>query len=140
MKACTEHRLDSISLKFQDGFAVTVILASEGYPAKYEKGKTISFGKVPASKFGLSESSTELTGAPDVVVFHAGTKQSNNDIVTVGGRVLAVSAYAPTLNEALEAVYAGVEQVTFEGKTFRRDIAYRYVFVFTCSDSFLTQN
>jgi phosphoribosylamine--glycine ligase/phosphoribosylformylglycinamidine cyclo-ligase len=66
-----------------------------------------------------------------VVVFHAGTKQLTDDIVTDGGRVLAVSAYAPTLNEALEAVYAGVEGVAFEGKTFRRDIAHRYAFFFT---------
>lgn len=73
------------------------------------------------------------------MIFHAGTKQSNGDIVTVGGRVLAVSAYAPTLNEALEAVYAGVEQATFEGKTFRRDIAHRYVFILTYLNS-LTQN
>ena len=51
MKACAEHRLDSISLNFQDGFAVTVVLASEGYPGKYENGKKISFGEVPASKF-----------------------------------------------------------------------------------------
>lgn len=55
MKACAEHRLDSISLNFQDGFAVTVILASEGYPGKYEKGKKISFGKVPAGEFNLLE-------------------------------------------------------------------------------------
>ena len=61
-----------------------------------------------------------------MVVFHAGTKQLKDDIVTTGGRVLAVSAYAPTLDRALEAVYAGVEEVTFEGKTFRRDIAHRY--------------
>lgn len=66
-----------------------------------------------------------------MVVFHAGTKQLTDDIVTDGGRVLAVSAYAPTLNEALEAVYAGVEGVAFEGKTFRRDIAHRYAFLFT---------
>jgi phosphoribosylamine--glycine ligase/phosphoribosylformylglycinamidine cyclo-ligase len=51
MKACTEHRLDSVSLKIQDGFAVTVVLASEGYPGKYEKGKKISFGTVPAGEF-----------------------------------------------------------------------------------------
>lgn len=66
-----------------------------------------------------------------MVVFHAGTKQSNDDIVTDGGRVVAISVYAPTLNEALETVYAGVEEVAFEGKTFRRDIAYRCAFVFT---------
>jgi phosphoribosylamine--glycine ligase / phosphoribosylformylglycinamidine cyclo-ligase len=137
MKACAEHRLDSVSLKIQDGFAVTVILASEGYPGKYEKGKNISFGKVPASEFKLLEPSAKLTGKPDVVVFHAGTKQSKEDIITAGGRVLAVSAYATTLNEALEAVYAGVEEVTFEGKTFRRDIAHRYAFLPTYPDYFL---
>jgi phosphoribosylamine--glycine ligase/phosphoribosylformylglycinamidine cyclo-ligase len=126
MKACAEHRLDSVSFTIQDGFAVTVVLASEGYPGKYEKGRKISFGKVPASEFGSSEPSAKLTRELDVVVFHAGTKQSKEDIVTAGGRVLAVSAYAPTLNEALEAVYAGVEEVMFEGKTFRRDIAHRY--------------
>ena len=64
------------------------------------------------------------------MVFHAGTKKVINDIVTDGGRVFAVSAYAPTLNEALEAVYAGVEEVAFEGKTFRRDIAHRCAFFF----------
>ena len=131
MKACAEHRLDSVSLKIQDGFAVTVVLASEGYPGKYEVGKKISFGTVPTSEFKFLELSAKLTGEPDVVVFHAGTKQLKDDIVTAGGRVLAVSAYAPTLNEALETVYAGIEEVTFEGKTFRRDIAHRYAFFFT---------
>lgn len=136
MKACAEHRLDSVLLKIQDGFAVTVILASEGYPGKYEKGKNISFGKVPASEFKLLEPSAKLTGKSDVVIFHAGTKQSKEDIITAGGRVLAVSAYAATLNEALEAVYAGVEKMTFEGKTFRRDIAHRYAFLSTYPDFF----
>lgn len=60
------------------------------------------------------------------MVFHAGTKQSGDDVVTAGGRVLAVTAFAPTLKEALEIVYKGVDQVTFEGKTYRRDIAHRY--------------
>lgn len=59
------------------------------------------------------------------MIFHAGTKQSGSDIVTAGGRVLAVSAYAPTLQEALEAAYKGVDAVDFEGKTYRRDIAHR---------------
>ena len=131
MKACAEHRLDSISLKIQDGFAVTVVLASEGYPGNYEKGKKISFGKVPAGEFKSLEPFAKLNGEPDVVVFHAGTKQLKEDVITAGGRVFAVSAYAPTLNEALEAVYAGVEEVTFEGKIFRRDIAHRYAPFFT---------
>ena len=61
----------------------------------------------------------------DAVVFHAGTSTAGEDVVTSGGRVLAVSAHAATLQEALDAAYAGVDQVNFEGKTFRRDIAHR---------------
>lgn len=61
-----------------------------------------------------------------MVVFHAGTSKSGNDIVTSGGRVLAVTAYAATLQKALDLVYSGVDKVSFEGKTYRRDIAHRY--------------
>ncbi len=61
----------------------------------------------------------------DTVVFHAGTATEGEDVVTSSGRVIAVSAYAATLQEALNTVYAGVDQVNFEGKTFRRDIAHR---------------
>jgi Phosphoribosylamine-glycine ligase len=61
------------------------------------------------------------------VVFHAGTTASGNEILSSGGRVLAVTAYAPTLKEALDAVYFGVDKVSFEGKTYRRDIAHRLV-------------
>lgn len=61
----------------------------------------------------------------DTVVFHAGTTAEGEDVVTSGGRVIAVSAYAATLQEALDTVYAGVYRVNFEGKTFRRDIAHR---------------
>ena len=60
-----------------------------------------------------------------MVIFHAGTKEVANNIVTSGGRVLAVTAYASTLEEAVKAAYAGVDSVSFEGKTFRRDIAHR---------------
>jgi len=63
----------------------------------------------------------------DVVVFHAGTKRRGDDVVTDGGRVLAVTAYAPVLQEALDAAYEGVNKITFDGKTYRRDIAHRYV-------------
>lgn len=59
------------------------------------------------------------------MVFHAGTKQSGGDIVTAGGRVLAVTAFASSLEGALEAAYVGVDQVSFEGKAYRRDIAHR---------------
>jgi phosphoribosylamine--glycine ligase/phosphoribosylformylglycinamidine cyclo-ligase len=61
----------------------------------------------------------------DVVVFHAGTAKSNSELVTTGGRVMAITAYAPTLQDALNSAYDGVNKVTFEGKTYRRDIAHR---------------
>jgi len=61
----------------------------------------------------------------DTVVFHAGTKKSNDSIVTAGGRVIVVTSYAPTLRQALDLVYQGVDKISFEGKTYRRDIAHR---------------
>ncbi|KAH8990162.1 aminoimidazole ribonucleotide synthetase [Lactarius hatsudake] len=109
--ACVEHRLDSVALTFRPGFAVSVVLASSGYPGSYEKGKTITVGEVP----------------PHVVVFHAGTIKVGDLVQTSGGRVIAISAYAPSLQEALDRAYEGVAQVNFDGKVFRRDIAYRCV-------------
>ena len=61
------------------------------------------------------------------MAFHAGTAQKGEQVVTSGGRVMAVSAYAPTLREALDLAYAGVDNVLFEGKVYRRDIAHRCV-------------
>ncbi|KAI0788690.1 aminoimidazole ribonucleotide synthetase [Abortiporus biennis] len=107
--ACVEHRLDAVEINTRPGFAVSVILASSGYPGNYEKGKRIIVGDVPTN----------------AVIFHAGTTKSNNDVVTSGGRVIAVSAYAPTLEEALSVVYKSVDQVSFDGKVYRRDIAHR---------------
>ena len=62
-----------------------------------------------------------------MVAFHAGTVKVGDQIRTSGGRVIAVSAYAPSLQEALDRAYEGVEQVNFEGKVYRRDIGHRYV-------------
>ncbi|KAJ7161336.1 aminoimidazole ribonucleotide synthetase [Mycena crocata] len=107
--ACAEHRLDSVEIAIRSGYAVSVVLASEGYPGSYAKGKGISIEDVPSN----------------VVIFHAGTTASNSEILTAGGRVLVVTAHAPTLQEALDSAYAGVDQVSFEGKTYRRDIAHR---------------
>jgi phosphoribosylamine--glycine ligase/phosphoribosylformylglycinamidine cyclo-ligase len=88
---------------------VSVILASEGYPGAYSKGKVIEIGDVPEG----------------AIVFHAGTSSQAGQVATSGGRVIAVTAYAPTLPEAIELAYTGVGKVNFEGKTFRRDIAHR---------------
>ncbi|TBU63696.1 aminoimidazole ribonucleotide synthetase [Dichomitus squalens] len=107
--ACAERRLDSVDVKTRDGYAVSVVLASQGYPGSYAKGKDITLGQMPS----------------DVVAFHAGTTAVDGKVVTSGGRVLCVSAYAPNLRSALDAAYAGVANITFEGKVFRRDIAHR---------------
>ncbi|ETW87093.1 hypothetical protein HETIRDRAFT_468888 [Heterobasidion irregulare TC 32-1] len=107
--ACVEHRLDAVKINARPGFAVSVVLASGGYPGSYAKGKNILVGEVPSN----------------VVVFHAGTIKRHDTVETSGGRVIAVAAFAPTLREALDAVYAGVDKVDFEGKTYRRDIAHR---------------
>ncbi|KAF7339264.1 Phosphoribosylformylglycinamidine cyclo-ligase [Mycena sanguinolenta] len=94
--ACAEHRLDSVQISIRPGYAVSVVLASGGYPGSYAKGKSIEIKDVPSN----------------VVVFHAGTVASNNQILTAGG-------------QALDSVYAGVDKISFEGKTYRRDIAHR---------------
>jgi phosphoribosylamine--glycine ligase/phosphoribosylformylglycinamidine cyclo-ligase len=105
---------------------VSVILASKGYPGSYAKGKTITIEEVPKGTLSQTAAGRRLTSQSDVTVFHAGTTVKDSQILTAGGRVLAVTAYAPSLREAVDLAYAGVEKVHFEGKTFRRDIAYRY--------------
>jgi phosphoribosylamine--glycine ligase len=85
-------------------------MASGGYPGAYSKGKPIS---------GLEEAAA----LPNVKVFHAGTAQSNGRIVTSGGRVLGVTAWANSLPDALERAYAAVGKIHFEGAQFRSDIA-----------------
>ncbi|KAN0100454.1 Phosphoribosylglycinamide synthetase, ATP-grasp (A) domain containing protein [Tylopilus felleus] len=107
--ACAEHRLDSVQMSSRPGFAVSVVLVSGGYPGEYSKGKRIEIGDIPS----------------DVVVFHCGTSLNGNELVTSGGRVLAVSAVASTLQEALSSVYTAVDKISFEGKVYRGDIAYR---------------
>jgi phosphoribosylamine-glycine ligase len=91
-----------------------------------QKANVSSSHRLRQVRFIRSSQSIYRDEMKDVVVFHAGTKESNGEIVTSGGRVLAVTAYAESLEEAVRAAYAGVDSVTFEGKTFRRDIAHRY--------------
>jgi phosphoribosylamine--glycine ligase len=106
----TEGRLENVPVKFDERSCVTVVLASAGYPGKYETGKVIS---------GL-ENAGKLQ---DVFVFHAGTKRQGNEIVSAGGRVLAVSALGDSIAQARERAYAVVAQIEFEDCHFRRDIA-----------------
>ncbi|HHU26466.1 MAG TPA: phosphoribosylamine--glycine ligase, partial [Bacteroidales bacterium] len=94
------------SLLIDSRHAVAVVMASGGYPGSYETGKLIS---------GLDE----VTGS---LVFHAGTKEADDGVVTSGGRVLAVTSLGDTMEEALEASYRSIEKIRFEKRYFRRDI------------------
>ena len=108
-EACIDGCLDKIDLKFEDNAAVCVVLASDGYPLKYEKGKKIT---------GLEN----FEGKTDIFAFHAGTKKVNGDVLTNGGRVLGVTATAPTLKEARDKAYEATKLVEFENKYMRNDI------------------
>jgi len=108
-EACIDGCLDKIDLKFEDNAAVCVVLASDGYPLKYEKGKKIT---------GLEN----FEGKTDIFAFHAGTKKVNGDVVTNGGRVLGITATAPTLKEARDKAYEATKLVEFENKYMRNDI------------------
>lgn len=111
MLSCTNGTLSQTTLKFRPGFACNVVVASGGYPGKYEIGKAISL-KSPIK---------------DVVIFHAGTRKYETDrtLRTDGGRVFTVTAYGNTLQEAVHNAYEGVQCVAFESMVFRKDIASR---------------
>jgi phosphoribosylamine--glycine ligase len=107
-----EGDLSFEGVEWTDNFAVCVILASAGYPDKYEKGKEI---------FGLNK----VEQAEDVLIFHAGTKKEGEKLVTSGGRVLGITAVDKDVEKAIHKAYASVDKVRFEGAQFRRDIGYR---------------
>ncbi|MBS6454105.1 MAG: phosphoribosylamine--glycine ligase [Butyrivibrio sp.] len=108
--ACIDGTLDKIDLQFEDKACVCVILASDGYPLAYEKGKLIT---------GLDN----FKGKDGYYCFHAGTKfDDNGNIVTNGGRVLGITAKGDTLKEARANAYAATEWVDFENKYMRHDI------------------
>ena len=108
MRAVREQRLAEMDIRWKDGAAACVVLASGGYPGKYEGGKPIS---------GLEEA--EAMGA---TVYHAGTKRTDAGYVTAGGRVLGVTALGDTLADAIHKAYAAAEQIHFDGAHMRRDI------------------
>lgn len=108
--AVCEGTLETVSLEWDSRPAVCVVMASGGYPDDYEKGKKIT---------GLEEAEQ----MENVVVFHAGTKCQDGEIVTNGGRVLGVTALGQTIAEAKERAYAAVEKIKFDGAYYRRDIA-----------------
>lgn len=109
VQACIDGTLDRIDLQFEDNAAVCVVLASEGYPVSYEKGFLIG---------GLERFEDE----EGYYCFHAGTKQTEQGIVTNGGRVLGITAKGSDLKEARANAYKATEWVTFENKYMRNDI------------------
>jgi phosphoribosylamine--glycine ligase len=110
MEAVIEERLDRLQIKWKSGHSVCVVAASGGYPGKYEQGKEI---------FGLEEAEK----VDNLTIFHAGTSKRDGKIVTAGGRVLGVTAWADDLVEAIDKAYQGISKINFEGMHYRKDIA-----------------
>lgn len=107
MYAVATRTLDQVEVSWKKEHVACVVLASNGYPGSYEKGKVIT---------GLTDVND------DIIIFHAGTKEVDGNIVTNGGRVLNICALGENLDEALAKVYQAIEVVDFDGKTYRRDI------------------
>ena len=108
LEATIDGRLDQVSANWKADAAVCVVMASGGYPGSYATGLPIE---------GLS------TAGEDATIFHAGTKLDGERFVTAGGRVLGVTALAPTLADARHRAYGAAELIQFQDRQFRRDIA-----------------
>ena len=108
-EACIDGTLDQLALEFEDNAAVCVILASDGYPEKYDKG-------LPITGF------ENFDGKEGYYCFHAGTKFDNGQIVTNGGRVLGITAKGKDLHEARKNAYEAVGWIDFANKYYRHDI------------------
>ena len=109
-EAVVDERLDEVNIEWEEGACVCLVLASGGYPEKYEKGKEIVFGDLDK----------------DVTVYHAGTAEKDGKIVTSGGRVLGVVAKGKDVEEARKKAYANAEKISFDGMYFRKDIGVKY--------------
>jgi phosphoribosylamine--glycine ligase len=106
--------IEGLALEWSGGAAATTVLASEGYPGDYRTGAEIDLPP-------------DLESTGDVIVFHAGTRREDGRLVASGGRVLCVTALAPTVAEAAAKSRAAAERIRFEGRYFRRDIGWREV-------------
>ena len=109
MRAVRDEHLSELDIQWSTGAAACVVLASGGYPKKYETGFPIE---------GLDEDG----GYPGVIVYHAGTKKQDGKFLTAGGRVLGVTGLGENLPQALEKAYGAVKQITFEKAHYRTDI------------------
>ena len=109
-EAVTDERLADVKIEWEEGACVCVVLASGGYPVKYEKGKEITIGDLDEGVF----------------LYHAGTKRENGVLKTSGGRVLGVCAKGKTVEEARQKAYANVQKIRFDGMHYRTDIGVKY--------------
>ncbi|MEX0986504.1 MAG: phosphoribosylamine--glycine ligase [Bacteroidales bacterium] len=108
LKATAEGRLSEMKVEIDDRTVATVMLVSGGYPGSYEKGKVIT-------------GTENLEGS---IAFHAGTKKEGSEIITNGGRVIAVSSYGSDMQNALEKSYKNAEIINFDQKNYRKDIGF----------------
>ena len=111
MLACTDCRLDSLSPKFtfNSGYSATVVAAAKGYPGTYDKGHKITLAEPP----------------PHTTFFHAGTSIDSEALTSSGGRVIAATSTAPTLQEAISRAYDGMSLIHFPKMHYRKDIGHR---------------
>ncbi len=112
--AAADGVLDSFELRWRDEAALSVVMASNGYPGGYEKGTEIA--------------GVEMAASEDTVIFHAGTARGDHDrLLAVGGRVLNVTGFGPTVKAAQDAAYAAVDRIDWPGGFCRRDIGWRAI-------------
>ena len=107
-EACVNGNLAEIDIRWKNGSAVCVVLASKGYPEKVESGKLVTIEAMPK----------------DTVCFHAGTKMKNENILTSGGRVIGFTGWASSIETAIMKVYSNIRRISFEGMQYRKDIAH----------------
>ncbi|MFZ9239878.1 MAG: phosphoribosylamine--glycine ligase, partial [Chitinophagaceae bacterium] len=108
--AMGNHTLGAQTIPFHEKAAATVVLVSGGYPESFEKGKVISGLDAPISE--------------NTIIFHAGVKQTGEQLLTNGGRVLAVTSYGNDISNAVETSVAAIQQIQYDQKYFRSDIGY----------------
>lgn len=119
--SCSREELDKEKIEIDERCAATIVAVSGGYPGEYEKGKPIDLGYLENS-----ESIKNINEEGGIIVFHAGTKKLGSEIVTNGGRVLAVSALSDTIGEAIELSKNILGQIYFDGMYYRSDIGYEF--------------
>ena len=105
-----ENRLNEVEVKHDKRAACTVMLVSEGYPNSYPKGRIM----------------TGLDSTKGSILFHAGTANKDQQVVTNGGRVIAITSYGDTLKDALAVSFENAKHIEYEGKYYRRDIGYEF--------------